>query len=415
MSVPDPTPTTPETTAPSDPAQTPSSATRSLMASVGAWRREGKRQDTLGKAAMRLSFEALKARPTLLAWCAGAEVALGAMSLALLSGLLAPLAADFPGLNDGLIGWASRALIRMQTPRFILGATGLIATITFSRLLLKSWIDAGVFSYLERQLDLSGEPSASARFSALAKPWLVRSMLWRLMRALLRAGVGLLGVMVYVSLLIFNATSGPVTSSLVTGLIYAGLFIFTLPMLAMIELVPALQAARSRSLGEALLDGLALSVNAPGALLRIVSLSALIISLPGLLWGLSNVAAAMVTQPEAALMVSTIRVGAELLLWGAVAAAALIFRGATFSLVALEDGLIEPLADEELATSRFWSMRRAGAQTITRADFIPDALMAPTNIFSIQHVLERDALKHEQEEREDAEQEPAVIQDEDRG
>lgn len=348
---------------------------------------------------MRLSFEAIKARPTLLAWRAGAEIALGAMTLALLSGLLAPLAADFPGFifNEALIGWASRALTRMQSARFILGATGLIATITISRLLLESWIDAGVFGYFERQIDQEQAP----RFSSLAKPWLVRAMLWRLMRALLRAGLGLLGVMVYASLLIFSATSGPVAASLATGALYAGLFVFILPMLAMLELVPAIQAVRGRALGEALLEGLAMCVNAPSALLRIVSLSALIISLPGLLWGLSNVAAAMVTEPQAALMVSTIRIGAELLLWGAIAAAALIFRGATFYLVALKDErVLAPAQTTHAQGSRFWSMRRPGAQTITRADFIPDALLAPTNIFSIQALLERDA-------RQPAPQEPA--------
>lgn len=347
----------------------PTSTSSGPWAQLKAMRQELKRQEDLGKQALRLGLKSLLARPTLLGWKVGASIGVGAINLALLATLLSPLASDFPGLNDALMPWLSQALQRVLSAPYLVGAAGALAVTTFAKLLLESHVEAGVWGYM--RLKILGE-TVPARFGAMAAPKLAGAMFWRLLRSAVRAGLGLLMVMTYASLLLFNMSASPLLASLATGALYAGMLIFALGLTVMFELSPALMTMREERLGESLLEAMALGWLQLGAFLRILSTCALLLSPAGILMALAALAGALSQAPQTQATVELISLLAQGLMFLALSLAATLFRCGTFWLVALEDGSTPPGLEQETPwISRFVELRHNHPTSVVRQDFMP--------------------------------------------
>ena len=349
-----------------------------------------RRADALGKAATRLSAQAIWQRPTLLGWRLGASLGEQAIVGAALLVVVAPLLAGWPGLGDAqaLLAWLGLTWTRVQAPGFVLGAAGALAVASFARLLLDSWIEAGIWGYMRAHLGLPDAPSPKLRFSRLASPCVAQAMAWMVLRALLRLGLALLVGMTYVAVLSFGLSVGPALSALVTSLMYSALLVFLVGLGAMMELAPAVMMVRGQRLASSLLDALVLGLAHLVALYRVLGLCALLALLAAPLWAAAvSMELAAASAPASTLAAAQL-VGAlaRLTSMAVLAMAVMLFRGATFALVAQVDGHLptRDLTSAASPTSRYASLRGHHPTSITRQDFLPPVV---TNVFSLRQLL----------------------------
>lgn len=264
-----------------------------------------------------------------MAWLkVGTEALAWGMTLLALLMIASTFALDLLALSEHLTTWMAQGIQRLKSPKFQISAVALLGLSVALQLALSAWSDGAIWGKFKSMTEQTEQESNQTPLSTLAAQWFLDALSWRLMRGLIRGGVGLLSLMTYVALIRFGALGSPLVVSLVTGLIYAALIIFVILCVVATEITPAIQVIRDVDLGEALLEAAQLAIDKLFVFYRIAILCALMLLIPAALyWMVFFVGQLPESQNSALLM--TARMMVELLLFISMVFASVVFRGAT--------------------------------------------------------------------------------------
>jgi len=355
-------------------------------------------------------------------WGVSAEGLATFVTIAVVSTLIAPFlraATSLGALTSP--GDAAPALLRfasawLSRPEVVAAAAGVTAVGVLLIIALRAVGDAVVWGALG-DATLGRTEETSRGVFAHAADQLVGAMLWRTLRLIVRSLIVGTMILVYAAVLTLNATIPPsALTAAAVAFAYAGALVWSVLMVAAVEVAPAMQVVHGMRPGEALLEGMRYAVSQPMALYRLLAL-ALIVVLPAL--GVYMVATVF-TPPEGALWLwsyvgAMMQAASQVLMIASVTLAGVVFRGGTFWLIADEAQLAGPLLVEQaigVADRRSGILAHLGRKDARTGRVVVEPVDVMPEGDDTKNVLALSSLLHEEPVGDDEDRGPVVDSDE---